>query len=71
MPNTNISDAILTGDTADVYFSRTQTILAKEGLNPIVAMEIFPGRTGILCGIDEVIDLLRAAAPDAQVDALD
>ncbi len=71
MPNTNISDAILTGDTADVYFSRTQTILAKEGLNPIVAMEIFPGRAGILCGIDEVIDLLRAAAPDAQVDALD
>ncbi len=65
----NISDAILTGDTADVYFARTQTILAKEGLDPVVAMEIFPGRAGILCGIDEVLDLLRPAAPE--VHALD
>jgi nicotinate phosphoribosyltransferase len=70
MPNKNISDAILSGDTADVYFSRTQTILGKEGLDPIVVMEIFPGRDGILCGINEAIDLLRAAAPDAQVEAL-
>jgi nicotinate phosphoribosyltransferase len=63
-------DAILTGDTADIYFARTQTILAKEGLDPVVAMEIFPGRAGILCGINEALDLLRAAAPDAEVDAL-
>ncbi|MDE3088590.1 MAG: nicotinate phosphoribosyltransferase [Chloroflexota bacterium] len=68
---TTISDAILNGDTADVYFARTRTILAREGLDPVVAMEIFPGRAGILCGINEVIDLLRAAAPDAQVDALE
>jgi nicotinate phosphoribosyltransferase len=34
-------------------------------------MEIFPGRAGILCGVAEVIDLLRQATPDAQVDALD
>jgi nicotinate phosphoribosyltransferase len=67
----SISDAILTGDTADVYFARTQMILAKEGLDPVVAMEIFPGRAGVLCGINEVLDLLSAAAPDAQVDALD
>lgn len=67
----SISDAILTGDTADVYFARTQTILAKEGLDPIVAMEIFPGRAGILCGSNEVIDLLRAAVPDAEVYALE
>jgi nicotinate phosphoribosyltransferase len=71
MTNKTIPDLILSGDTADVYFSRTQTILAKEGLDPVVAMEIFPGRAGILCGIHEVIDLLRVAAPDAQVDALD
>jgi len=68
---TTISDAILSGDTADVYFMRTKTILAREGLDPVVVMEVFPGRAGILCGIDEVIDLLRAAAPGAEIDALD
>ncbi|MBI3914521.1 MAG: nicotinate phosphoribosyltransferase [Chloroflexi bacterium] len=66
-----ISDAILTGDTADIYFARTQEILAKEGLDPIVAMEIFPSRAGILCGVNEVIELLRTAAPDAEVHTLD
>ncbi len=66
----NISDAILTGDTADVYFARTQAILAKEGLDPVVAMEIFPGRAGILCGLNEVVDLLRTTAPEAEIHAL-
>jgi nicotinate phosphoribosyltransferase len=66
----NISDAILSGDTADVYFSRTKAILAKEELDPVVVMEIFAGRAGTLCGMNEVLDLLRAAAPTAQVDAL-
>jgi nicotinate phosphoribosyltransferase len=71
MTDKTVSDAIISGDTADIYFARTKTILAKEGLDPVVAMEIFPGHAGILCGINEVIDLLREVAPDAQVDALD
>ncbi len=66
-----ITEAILKGDTADVYFSRTQAILKHEGLDPVVVMEIFPGRTGILCGMNEALELLRTAAPDAQVDALE
>ena len=66
-----VPDAILNGDTADIYFSRTKTILAKEGLDPIVAMEVFPGRAGILCGMNEALELLRAVAPTAEVDALD
>ncbi len=66
-----ILEPILNGDTADVYFSRTLTILKKEELDPVVVMEIFPGRSGILCGMREVIELLSAVAPDAQVDALD
>ncbi len=65
------SDPILSGDTADVYFSRTKTILAHEGLDPVVVMEIFPGRAGILCGMNEALELLRTAAPKAEVDALD
>ena len=66
-----ISDAILTGDTADIYFARTREILAKEGLDPVVAMEIFPSRAGIICGMNEVIELLQTVAPDAEVYALD
>lgn len=66
-----VSDAILSGDTADIYFARTRAILARAGLDPVVVMEIFPGRAGVLCGIREALDLLRAAAATAEVDALD
>jgi nicotinate phosphoribosyltransferase len=57
-----VTPSTLDGDTADIYFHRTQEILECESLDPIAAMEIFPGRDGILCGVDEVIELLRAAA---------
>lgn len=63
----------LNGDTADVYFLRTVDILKKEGINPVVTMEVFPRRDGILCGIEEVKSLLRQVLPadNAQVWALD
>jgi len=51
-------------DRADVYFSRTQTILRKEGLNPVVTMEGFPERAGLLCGMEEVLDLLATVLPE-------
>jgi nicotinate phosphoribosyltransferase len=57
--NFNISAAILNGETADVYFDRARTILEREGLNPVVTMEIFPSGQGILCGMKEVLELLR------------
>jgi len=67
-----ISNAILSGDTADVYFSRTQTILRAEGLDPVVTMEVFPSREGVLCGMKEVVELLRATLPaSGVVEALD
>jgi nicotinate phosphoribosyltransferase len=56
-------EATLNGDTADVYFHRTREILRREQLDPIVTMEIFPGRPGVLCGIDEALTLLRTALP--------
>ncbi len=71
MNEKEIPKEIIAGDTADIYFSRTRTILEKEGLDPVVVMEIFSGRAGILCGISEAINLLRAVAPNAEVDALD
>lgn len=71
MSSREISKATLSGDTADVYFSRTKAVLAKEGLDPIVVMEIFPTRSGVVCGMNETLDLLREVAPDAELDALD
>lgn len=64
--------SILNGDTADIYFHRTREILKREGLDPIVTMEIFPSRDGILCGINEALQLLNAVLPsDAQVWTLE
>jgi nicotinate phosphoribosyltransferase len=50
---------VLSGETADVYFERARTILAAEGLDPVVTMEIFSRGEGILCGADEAIAYLR------------
>lgn len=66
---------ILSGDSADVYFARADEILAKEQLDPHVAMEVFARRDAVLCGIDEVkvllAHVLRDADPaEATVDAL-
>jgi nicotinate phosphoribosyltransferase len=63
----------LEGDTADVYFLRTVEILKKEGINPVVTMEVFPRRDGILCGIEEVKTLLSQVLPagESEVWSLD
>ena len=50
---------VLRGETADVYFDRARTILAAEGLDPVVTMEIFSRGAGVLCGADEAIAYLR------------
>ena len=58
---------VLSGDTADVYFERARTILAAEGLDPVVSMEIFPRADAILCGAEESLAYLRqifAEGPD-------
>ena len=69
------SREILSGDSADVYFSRAEEILSKEGMDPHVAMEVFARRDAVLCGIDEVkvllAHVLRHADPDeTSVEAL-
>lgn len=67
-PSFKFPRSILSGATADVYFQRAQTILKKEGLNPVVTMEVFSNGRGILCGIREVLDLLRVVlSRDAEV----
>ena len=49
----------LVGDNADIYFHRSCDILAAEGLDPVVAVEIFARRRSILCGMSEAQALLR------------
>jgi nicotinate phosphoribosyltransferase len=50
---------VLSGETADVYFERARHILATEGLDPVVTMEIFCRADAILCGAEEAIAYLR------------
>jgi nicotinate phosphoribosyltransferase len=58
------SDAVLSGETADVYFARTVEVLHREGLNPVATMEVFPSRAGVFCGIEEVKTLLERVLPE-------
>ena len=68
------SREILSGESADVYFSRAEEILAREGLDPVVVMEVFGRRDAVLCGIDEVkvllADVFKDAGGDVMVEAL-
>ncbi len=57
-------EAVLSGETADVYFARTVEILKKEKLNPMATMEVFANRAGILCGMEEVKALLERVLPE-------
>ena len=50
---------VLAGDTADVYFDRARRILAAEGLDPVVSMEIFAREEAVLCGAEEAHAYLR------------
>ncbi|MBI4216119.1 MAG: nicotinate phosphoribosyltransferase [Chloroflexi bacterium] len=62
-PKFIIPAEVLSGETADIYFLRYVDILRAEGVNPIVTMEVFPSREGVLCGMEEVQELLRQALP--------
>jgi nicotinate phosphoribosyltransferase len=69
------SHEILSGDSADVYFARADSILAAEGLDPLVTMEVFTRHDAVLCGIDEAKNLLGhvlagADRTETQLEAL-
>jgi len=72
-PKFEPSDAVLSGETADVYFPRTIEVLRGERLNPLATMEVFASKAGILCGIEEVKALLTRVLPETnrEVWALD
>ena len=56
----------LSEDRADIYFARTRTILQEEGLDPVVSMEVFPARDGIICGQHRIKRCLESASPPSQ-----
>ncbi len=75
LTRTRPSHEILSGDSADVYFARADTILEREGRDPLVTMEVFARQDGVLCGIDEARNLLghvlaRADPTETQLESL-
>lgn len=56
---------------ADLYFSNTREVLSREGIDPVVTMEVFPNGHGTLCGMTEVLEnLAEVLREDASVWAL-
>ncbi len=67
------STEILSGATADVYFARANRILDREGIDPVVTMEVFCREDAVLCGIGEATNLIGhvlASEPGAVVEAM-
>jgi len=62
-PEFKPSQAVLSGETADIYFARTIEVLRREGLDPVATMEVFSSRAGMLCGMEEAKALLDRALP--------
>jgi nicotinate phosphoribosyltransferase len=62
-PEPPILPSVLSGDTADIYFLRTREIMQHAGLNPVASMEFFAARDGLLCGMREVVALLKQTLP--------
>lgn len=62
---TRPSMEILSGDSADVYFARAESILQAEGMDPLVTMEVFTREDAVLCGMDEAKNLLGHVLAEA------
>ena len=52
------SREVLTGESADVYFARAERVLEREGMDPVVTIEVFSRESALLCGISEAKTLL-------------
>ena len=60
-----VDRSIIVGETSEIYLHRTLNILRNEGLNPFVTYEIESTNSGIICGINQIIDLLDNVLPEA------
>ena len=72
MFDTVSDETIKRGDCTDIYFVRTEEILEKEQINPLVSMEVtataLPDAWGIVCGLSDVLALLEGVP--VTVDAM-
>jgi len=57
-------DTILAGLSTDVYFLRTEEVLAKKGINPYVVAEVTTPVTGLLSGVEDAVHLLKGKPLD-------
>jgi nicotinate phosphoribosyltransferase len=62
-PESAFDASVLSDERSDVYFLRAREVLEAQGLNPIVTMEFFPSRHGILAGVAEALAVLERAVP--------
>jgi nicotinate phosphoribosyltransferase len=57
-------EQIQRGECTDIYFERTEEILAADDLNPLVTMEVtasaLPDNWAVFCGLADVITLLES-----------
>ena len=53
--------AYYSGPASDVYFQRAADTLRAAGLDPVVTMEYFGDRTGLICGMKDVLEVLAQA----------
>ncbi len=49
------------GPASDTYFRRAHDTLRGEGLDPVVTVDYFGDRAGVLCGLNQVLEILRGA----------
>ena len=73
MQRTRPSMEILSGATADVYFARANSILDREGMDPVVTMEVFCREDAVICGMSEAMNLIGhvlADEPGAVVESM-
>ncbi len=47
------------GYRTDVYFWRSKIVMEKAGINDRVLMQVFQKKGGLLCGVDEILAILR------------
>jgi nicotinate phosphoribosyltransferase len=74
LARTRPSHEILSGATADVYFARANSILDREGMDPVVLMEVFCREDAVLCGMGEATNLIGhvlANEPGAIIESLE
>ena len=66
--NFEINKSVQVGDTSNADLVRTINILRDLGKNPLVTIEFSVTQDGILCGIDESIQLLKNITQNPKVE---